>query len=80
MFEWNDKEGKMELAHVQVIQTSVQTKINNIVLLLIIDIFETDSWMGVSIKSQIMTPNITNIIQELKSRISKKGFTILLDF
>ena len=33
----------MELAHVQVIQTSVQTKINNIVLLLIIDIFETDS-------------------------------------
>ena len=70
----------MELAHVQVIQTSVQTKINNIFLLLIIDIFETDSWMGVSIKSQIMTPNITNIIQELKSRISKKGFTILLDF
>ena len=70
----------MELVHVQVIQTSVQTKINNIVLLLIIDIFETDSWVGVSIKSQIMTPNITNIIQELKSRISKKGFTFLLDF
>ena len=33
----------MELVHVQVIQTSVQTEINNIVLLLIIDIFETDS-------------------------------------
>ena len=33
----------MELVHVQFIQTSVQTKINNIVLLLIIDIFETDS-------------------------------------
>ena len=33
----------MELVHVQVIQTSVETKINNIVLLLIIDIFETDS-------------------------------------
>ena len=70
----------MELVHVQVIQTSVQTEINNIVLLLIIDIFETDSWMGVSIRSQIVTSNITNIIQELKSRISKKGFTILLDF
>ena len=70
----------MELVHVQVIQTSVQTKINNIVLLLIIDIFETGSWMGVSIKSQIMTPSITNIIQELKSLISRQGFTILLDF
>ena len=70
----------MELAHVQVIQTSVQAKKNNIVLLSIIDIFETDGWMGVSLKCQIMTHNITNIIQELKSGISQQEFTILLDF
>ena len=70
----------MELAHVQVIQTSVQANKNNIVLLSIIDIFETDGWMGVSLKCQIMTRNITNIIQELKSGISQQEFTILLDF
>ena len=44
--------GNVEPVNVQVLQTSEQTKINNIVLLSIIYFFETSGWMGVSFKSQ----------------------------